>query len=118
VQEGGRQFGAARPAHKLDVVEIGAAVGELVGARQWRRALRRIEGDDLVRSISPASSRSAACSSGGARAAQSSSAACRLGTMRGTSTARDRSLATTTSRPSRPGPFSVASFTGRALPIA
>ena len=43
-----RQLGAARPAHQRDVVQIGAAVGELVGARQGRRAGAGIEGEDVL----------------------------------------------------------------------
>lgn len=37
------QLGATRPAHQLDVVEVGAAVGELIRPRQGRGHGRRVE---------------------------------------------------------------------------
>ena len=42
-------LGAARLAHQLHVVDEGRAVGPLVGARQRRHALRRLEGEGVAR---------------------------------------------------------------------
>ena len=42
-------LGAARLAHQLDVVDERRAVGPLVGARQRRHALLRIEGECVAR---------------------------------------------------------------------
>ena len=42
-----RHLRAARLAHQLDVVDVGAAIHPVIGARQRRRALRRVEGHDV-----------------------------------------------------------------------
>ena len=49
VVEALRHLGVARRAHQLHVVDVGRAVGPLVGARQRRHALRRIEGKGMAR---------------------------------------------------------------------
>jgi len=47
--EGLRHLGPARPAHALDVRQVGTAVDELVGARQRRGEHRRVEVEHLLR---------------------------------------------------------------------
>ena len=100
---------AARAADELDVVHVRGAVGPLVGARQRRHRLRRIERRGVGQ---PAAHRARRRwrASAGARRVQSSSAACSVRAISGTATQRARSRETTTSSPSRVPSRRVASF--------
>ncbi len=79
-----RHFGAARLAHQLHVIDVGAAVHPVIGARQRRGALRGIERHHVPACAGLASSAAARSASRGASVSQSSSAACSVGAMPGT----------------------------------
>ena len=108
VQKDSGMVGAARLAHQLDVIDVGAAVDPVVGARQRRQHMlrhrtgRRRRGRLRGRARAVARARAST-------AAQSSSASCSVAAMPVANAARARSPETTASRPSRP-PASDASF--------
>ena len=70
-----RHLRAARLAHQLDVIHVGAAVGPVIGARQRRGALARIERPARSARL-PASSAAATSRSRGSTSLQLSSADC------------------------------------------
>jgi hypothetical protein len=83
-----RQLGTARLAHQFDVIDVGRAIGPLVGARQRRMAGAWSNGIGSLKA--PLLSASYTWRNCGSQSSQSSSAACRVRAMAGTARQRVR----------------------------